>query len=224
MSKRRLSWTAATMGPKKQKQEDPPQNEEEDDGDGFDFSKLLRGPTNPSCYTIDNNIYFNDEISMETVALLNKELRNLQNRLLMVSIKMGIDAPPIKLHLTTYGGSIHAAFSAIGCIKSSKVPVHTIIDGYVASAGTLMSVCGVKRYMHRHSSMLIHELRSGSWGKMSVIEEEVDNLKKMMVKIKDIYTEHTKLKKKDLDAILKKDNDWYADECLASGLVDEIID
>lgn len=224
MSKRRLSWTAATMGPKKQKQEDPPQNDEEDDGDGFDFSKLLRGPTNPSCYTIDNNIYFNDEISMETVSVLNKELRNLQNRLLMVSIKMGIDAPPIKLHLTTYGGSIHAAFSAIGCIKSSKVPVHTVIDGYVASAGTLMSVCGVKRYMHRHSSMLIHELRSGSWGKMSVIEEEVDNLKKMMVKIKDIYTEHTKLKKKDLDAILKKDNDWYADECLASGLVDEIID
>ena len=224
MSKRRLSWTAATMGPKKQKQEDPPQNDEEDDGDGFDFTKLLRGPTNPSCYTIDNNIYFNDEISMETVSVLNKELRNLQNRLLMVSIKMGIDAPPIKLHLTTYGGSIHAAFSAIGCIKSSKVPVHTIIDGYVASAGTLMSVCGVKRYMHRHSSMLIHELRSGSWGKMSVIEEEVDNLKKMMVKIKEIYTEHTKLKKKDLDAILKKDNDWYADECLASGLVDEIID
>jgi ATP-dependent Clp protease protease subunit len=224
MSKRRLSWTAATMGPKKQKQEDPPQNEEEDDGDGFDFSKLLRGPTNPSCYTIDNNIYFNDEISMETVSVLNKELRNLQNRLLMVSIKMGIDAPPIKLHLTTYGGSIHAAFSAIGCIKSSKVPVHTVIDGYVASAGTLISVCGVKRYMHRHSSMLIHELRSGSWGKMSVIEEEVDNLKKMMVKIKDIYTEHTKLKKKDLDSILKKDNDWYADECLASGLVDEIID
>ena len=224
MSKRRLSWTAATMGPKKQKQEDPPQNDEEDDGDGFDFSKLLRGPTNPSCYSIDNNIYFNDEISMETVSVLNKELRNLQNRLLMVSIKMGIDAPPIKLHLTTYGGSIHAAFSAIGCIKSSKVPVHTVIDGYVASAGTLISVCGVKRYMHRHSSMLIHELRSGSWGKMSVIEEEVDNLKKMMVKIKEIYTEHTKLKKKDLDAILKKDNDWYADECLTSGLVDEIID
>lgn len=224
MSKRRLSWTAASMGPKKQKQEEPPVNDEEDDGDGFDISKLLRGPVSPSCYSIDNNIYFNDEISMETVSVLNKELRNLQNRLLMVSIKMGIDAPPIKLHLTTYGGSIHAAFSAIGCIKSSKVPVHTVIDGYVASAGTLISVCGVKRYMHRHSSMLIHELRSGSWGKMSVIEEEVDNLKKMMVKIKEIYTEHTKLKKKDLDAILKKDNDWYADECLTSGLVDEIID
>jgi ATP-dependent protease ClpP protease subunit len=47
---------------------------------------------------------------------------------------------------------------------------------------------------------------------------------KMMVKIKEIYTEHTKLKKKDLDVILKKDNDWYADECLNTGLVDEIIE
>jgi ATP-dependent Clp protease protease subunit len=186
-------------------------NSEIGDDEAPDFSKLFRHQDEDSCYTVDNNIYFNDDISMDTVSALNKEIRQLQNKLLGVSIKMGIEPPPIKLHITTYGGSVHAAFSAIGCIKSSKVPVHTIIDGYVASAGTLMSVCGVKRYMHRHSSMLIHELRSGSWGKMSVIEEEVDNLKKMMVKIKDIYTEHTKLKKKDLDAILKKDNDWYAE-------------
>jgi ATP-dependent protease ClpP protease subunit len=52
----------------------------------------------------------------------------------------------------------------------------------------------------------------------------MENMKKMMVKIKEIYTEHTKLKKKDLDVILKKDNDWYADECLNTGLVDEIIE
>jgi ATP-dependent protease ClpP protease subunit len=58
---------------------------------------------------------------------------------------------------------------------------------------------------------------------MSVIEEEYENLKKMMGKIKDIYLEHTKLKKKEIDSILKKDNDWYADECLKSGLVDELI-
>jgi ATP-dependent Clp protease protease subunit len=225
MSKRRLSWTARPQAVfKKLKELKEDETNDGSDGEGdIDISKLFKGPSNPACYTIDNNIYFNDEISMETVTTLNKELRNLQNKLLMVSIKMGIEPPPIKLHLTTYGGSIHAAFSVIGCIKSSRVPVHTVIDGYVASAGTLISVCGVKRYMHKHSSMLIHELRSGTWGKMSVIEEEYENLKKMMGKIKDIYLEHTKLKKKDIDAILKKDNDWYADECLKSGLVDELI-
>ena len=222
MSIRRLSWAVIpTRSVKKVKEEE---TNEGSDGEGeIDISKLFRGPSNPACYTIDNNIYFNDDISMETVTVLNKEIRNLQNKLLMVSIKMGIEPPPIKLHLTTYGGSVHAAFSVIGCIKSSRVPVHTVIDGYVASAGTLISVCGAKRYMHKHSSMLIHELRSGTWGKMSVIEEEYENLKKMMTKIKDLYLEHTKLKKKDLDAILRKDNDWYADECLKSGLVDELI-
>jgi ATP-dependent protease ClpP protease subunit len=56
------------------------------------------------------------------------------------------------------------------------------------------------------------------------MEEEMINLKKMMNKIKDIYVEHSKLKKKDLDAILKKDQDWDAEECLSTGLVDEIIE
>lgn len=225
MSKRRFSWTAANVFASKRTKKDvePANDEEEGEGD-FDIGKLFKMPSNPACYTIDNNIYFNDDISMETVSALNKEIRQLQNKLLGVSIKMGIEPPPIKLHITTYGGSVHAAFSAIGCIKSSKVPVHTVIDGYVASAGTLISVCGAKRYMHKHSSMLIHELRSGTWGKMSVIEDEVENLKKMMTKIKDIYTDHTKLKKKDLDTILKKDNDWYAEECLKNGLVDELIE
>jgi ATP-dependent Clp protease protease subunit len=225
--KRRLSWSAkdVTMNPKKTKQVEKKkiENDDDEEGDGFDITKLFKGPSNPSCYTIDNNIYFNDDISMETVSLLNKEIRNLQNKLLTVSIKMGIEPPPIKLHLTTYGGSVHAAFSAISCIQSSKVDVHTIIDGYVASAGTLISVCGKKRYIHKHSSMLIHELRSGTWGKMSVLEEEFENLKKMMDKIKTIYIENSKLKKKELDVILKKDSDWYADECLKHGLVDEII-
>ena len=224
--KRRFSeiWAAKPTSKKAKKEKEETTNDDDDEGEGFDFSKLLRGPSNPSCYAIDNNIYFNDEISMETVSILNKELRNMQNKLLIQSIKMGIEPAPIKLHLTTYGGSVHAAFSVIGCIKSSKVPVHTVIDGYVASAGTMISVCGAKRFMHRHSSMLIHELRSSMWGKMSVMEEEMINLKKMMNKIKDIYVEHSKLKKKDLDAILKKDQDWDADECLNTGLVDEIIE
>jgi ATP-dependent Clp protease protease subunit len=225
--KRRLSWSTKdmmeTLKKSKKTEKKKVVNDSDGEDEGFDISKLFRSRSEPGCYTIDNNIYFNDDISMETVSTLNKEIRNLQNKLLTVSLRMGIEPPPIKLHLTTYGGSVHAAFSTISCIQTSKVPVHTIIDGYVASAGTLISVCGQKRYMHKHSSMLIHELRSGTWGKMSVLEEEFENLKKMMDKIKDIYVQNSKLKKKDLDAILKKDNDWYAEECLKNGLIDEII-
>ena len=45
----------------------------------------------------------------------------------------------------------------------------------------------------------------------------------MKEKIKKIYKEKTKLKRVNLINILKHDLDWDAKECLANGLVDEII-
>jgi ATP-dependent Clp protease protease subunit len=212
----------------KRKEDDSEDDEEEEEKETINLSKLLHGSihshSNSSCYTVNNNIYFNDDITMESVTNLNRSIRELQNDLLIMGVKNGIEPPPIKLHITTYGGLIHAAFSAIACIKSSKVPVHTIVDGYAASAGTLISVCGAKRYIHRHSSMMIHELSGGAWGRMSVMEDQMEDMKKMMVKLKEIYTSHTNLTGKQLDKIMKKDSDWYADECLEKGLVDEILD
>ena len=209
---------------KKEKRDD--EDEEEEEGGIINLSKLLHGSShsNESCYTLNNHIYFNDDITMHSVTNLNRSIRELQNELIIMGVKNGIEPPPIKLHITTYGGLVHAAFSAIACIKSSKVPVHTIIDGYAASAGTLISVCGARRYINRHSSMMIHELSGGAWGRMSVMEDQIEDMKKMMVKLKEIYTSHSNLTNKQLDKIMKKDSDWYADECLEKGLVDEIID
>lgn len=44
------------------------------------------------------------------------------------------------------------------------IPIYTVIDGYVASVGTLISVCGNKIYIGKNAYMLIRELRSGVWG------------------------------------------------------------
>ena len=216
-----LPFTKRVKKERKKEEEDEEENE-----DRFDLSELFSRSksSNSSCYTLNNHIYFNDDITMESVTVLNRTIRELQDDLIILGIKNDIDPPPIKLHLTTYGGLVYAAFSVIACIKSSKVPVHTIIDGYAASAGTLISVCGARRYIHRHSSMMIHELSAGMWGRMSVMEEKMEDLKKMMEKLKEIYTTHTKLTNKKLDKILTKDSDWYAEECLANGLVDEIIE
>jgi ATP-dependent Clp protease protease subunit len=211
---------------KRVKKERKREEEEEEEEERFDLAELFSRsrPSQSTCYTMNNHIYFNDDITMESVTVLNRSIRELQNDLIILGIKNDIEPPPIKLHLTTYGGLVYAAFSVIACIKSSKIPVHTIIDGYAASAGTLISVCGARRYIHRHSSMMIHELSAGMWGRMSVMEEKMEDLKKMMDKLKEIYTTHTKLTNKKLDKILTKDSDWYAEECLANGLVDEIIE
>jgi ATP-dependent protease ClpP protease subunit len=196
------------------------------DDEGIDFSKLFkRQSTEDNSYVVDNNIYFNDDITMESINKLNKQLRALQTKLIGMSNNLSIECPPIRLHITSNGGSVFAAFRCINCIKALTIPVHTIVDGYAASAATLISVCGQVRYINKYSNMLIHELRSAtSWNKMSELEDEVENMKKIMDQIKDIYVEHTNLSRAELNKLLKKDMDWDPKKCLAAGLVDEIIE
>jgi ATP-dependent protease ClpP protease subunit len=209
---------------KKPKQLTP--SNDDDDDDGIDFSKFFkRGSTEDNSYVVDNNIYFNDDITMETINKLNKQMRALQTKLVSMGTNLNIEPPPIRLHITSNGGSVFAAFRAINCMKSLSVEVHTIVDGYAASAATMISVCGDKRYINKYSNMLIHELRSAtSWNKMSELEDEVDNMKKIMDQIKDIYVEHTDLTRSELNKLLKRDLDWDVNKCLQAGLVDEIIE
>jgi ATP-dependent protease ClpP protease subunit len=107
-------------------------------------------------------------------------------------------------------------------MNSLSLPVYTVIDGFVASAGTIISVCGTKRYMGKNAYMLIHELRSGVWGKMSYIEEEYGNFKKVHEHLMDIYVDKTSLTAKKLTKILKKDIEWNVEEAINLGLVDDI--
>jgi len=173
-------------------------------------------------YTQDNHIYFTEDIDCNTAFNLNKELRNLDVKLRMDAISTNTDPRPIYLHLTTDGGYIHSAFSIIDCMKSLKVPVYTVIDGFVASAGTLISVHGDKRFIRENAYVLIHELRSGFWGKMTYLNEEHQNCKKIQEHLTKIYLEKTKLTKNRLATILKKDLQFNAEEALNMGMVDEV--
>jgi ATP-dependent protease ClpP protease subunit len=223
------NWKKSILGKRRLENDDNDSDDESKKSDDIaDLLKTLgkksKGPSSDNFYTMDNNIYFQDEISLDSINSLNREIRELSKELIDFANKYDLESPPpIKLHITSYGGSVIAAFSAIDCIESSKVPVHTIIDGYAASAATLISVCGAKRYIRKHASMLIHQVRSGMWGKMTEIEDDYANLQKTHEQIKKIYSEKTRIKRKHLSKILKHDLDWDAKTCLENGLVDEII-
>ena len=126
------------------------------------------------------------------------------------------------MHISSYGGSVFDALTAIDVISSCKVPVHTIIEGATASAGTLISVVGNKRYIRNNAHMLIHQLSSGYWGKMQELEDDFENNKMVMDKIKKIYKENASIPRKELNEVLKHDLWWGADKCIKYGLVDEI--
>ena len=129
----------------------------------------------------------------------------------------------IYLHINSYGGSVFAGFSAVDYIRTSQVPVTTIIDGCAASAATMMSVVGEHRMMNEHAFMLIHQLSAGSWGKYEELKDDMANNDLLMKTIKDIYINHTKIPQKELAKMLKHDLWWNAKTCLKYGLVDEIV-
>ena len=57
---------------------------------------------------------------------------------------------------------------------------------------------------------------------MDKLEEEMENLRELMNKIRSIYKEYTKIPDTELDEILKHDYWWNSDICMSKGLVDEV--
>jgi ATP-dependent Clp protease protease subunit len=101
--------------------------------------------------------------------------------------------------------------------------VYTYVEGAVASAGTLLSLAGDKRYMGKYSHLLIHQLSGGMYGKFNEMEDEIYNCTALMKLLKAFYKEKTKMPMKKLEEILTKDIWLSADECLQYGIVDQII-
>ena len=170
-----------------------------------------------------NKIYFYSEVTRQDILKFNKNIDALEKKILSYAIQLQAEPSNMYLHINSFGGSVFAGLSAVDYIKKCKVPVHTVIDGCAASAATLMSVVGAHRTMHRHSFMLIHQLSSVMWGKYEDLKDDMKNNDLLMKTIKDIYTEHTKIPKRQLNKILKHDLWWDAETCLKYGLVDEII-
>lgn len=172
---------------------------------------------------LHNRIYFYSGVTRPKILKLNKSIFNLNVSMLSKTGPLEYDPPPIMLHINSYGGSVFAGLAAVDYIKNSKIPVHTIIDGCAASAATMMSCVGAHRLMHRNSCMLVHQLSGAMWGKFQEMQDDMQNSEMLMEKIKNIYKEHTKIPKKEMDNILKHDLWWESEKCLQYGLVDELI-
>ncbi len=174
--------------------------------------------------SINNVIYFYSEVNRPKNLDLNKKIASMGKTLVNRCNSLGLkEPPPIKLHINSFGGSVFAGFSTVDYILNSPVPVHSIIDGCAASAATIMSVVAEKRYMHKHSVMLIHQLSSGMWGKYEEMKDSIENCDLFMEMIRKIYIEHANIPKKKLNEILKRDLWFDAETCVKYGLVDEII-
>ena len=171
----------------------------------------------------ENKIYFYSDVGEKEALELNKILRHMDIEMEFLARRLGLsEPPPIKLHIHSPGGSFFSALSIVDTIKSCRSPVHTYIDGFAASAATLISVVGKKRFATPNSFMLIHQQRMIWEGKHADFIDEIENQKHVTETIQKIYLDHTKMKEKELQSILKRELHMPASECLKLGLIDEI--
>ena len=172
----------------------------------------------------ENKIYYYSGVNRESASELNKKIGEIESKSLTLSNTLDLDQPPtLRIYINSGGGSVTAGISSMDTILRTKVPVHTYVDGFAASAATFLSVVGNYRFMSRNSYMLIHQLSSAFWGTYSNFEDEKQNLDLMMKTIKNVYKKYTKVPMKELNTILKHDLLWDAEKCLEYGLIDEII-
>jgi ATP-dependent protease ClpP protease subunit len=171
----------------------------------------------------NNNIYFYGAVSESSTLQLKTKLEELDLHLQTIAIHYKIEAPPIHLHIQSYGGSLLHTYYIMDVIKLLKTPVYTYIDGFAASAATLMSVCGKRRFMTESSVMLVHQLSSSASGKFEEIKNEYSNLVEFMEIIKKTYLNYGNISSEHLDALLKQDLWLNSAKSLEYGFVDEII-
>jgi ATP-dependent protease ClpP protease subunit len=105
---------------------------------------------------LENTIFYYADVTEQSALDLNAALYEVDAKLKNTANFLGPDFKPhIKLRINSYGGSLFAGLAVVDTIRNLYSDVHTYIDGAAASAATIMSVCGKKRYIGKHSFMLI---------------------------------------------------------------------
>jgi ATP-dependent protease ClpP protease subunit len=128
----------------------------------------------------------------------------------------------VYLYIHSDGGDAFAGLSAMDHIRNNRVPVVTVADGFVASAATFLLLGGTERKSMRNAKILIHQLSTAFWGKYADLLDEVENSRELMESFRNVYGQHTKLRGKELDSLLKKELHMNAERSLSCGMVDEI--
>lgn len=133
--------------------------------------------------------------------------------------------PPIKVVVDSYGGSVYDGLGLCSTIASSKTPVHGYSYSKACSMGFMIIVSCHKRFGHKYSTFMAHQLSSVIGGTNQDIQEDsvrVNELNEMLMKI---IVKRTKITKKQLNEKNRLKQDWFmfGKEALEMGVIDELI-
>jgi ATP-dependent Clp protease protease subunit len=130
---------------------------------------------------------------------------------------------PISLEINSGGGSVADGMSIINTIENIKSPVITIISGQVCSMAALISICGDKRLIYANSYFMQHSSSDIVGDYINYIKDRTKFLCEFEHRTEKILKNRTRLTPSDIMKIRTGELWLNSEQCLAKGVVDEII-
>lgn len=202
------------------------ESEESTEEEQLTLMDLLTGGSGGAKTPEARSIMFVGEVSEERAA-------DLISALLVLSQTKDPEAEraePIKLYISTYGGSADEMFGIYDVVNYCKqfCDIETIGLGKIMSAGTLMLACGTKgrRKLGRHCRVMIHAVNGGQVGDIHNLQNELEQT----VGLQDSYIQalsaETNMTKRQIQTLINRKVNVYltAEEAIEKGLADEILE
>ncbi len=165
----------------------------------------------------DRIVFLADEVNDATASLVVAQLLYLESTDPDKDIQFYINSP---------GGSISAGMAIFDTMNYIKCDVSTICIGMAASMGAFLLAAGTKgkRIALPNSEIMIHQPLGGMQGQASDIKIHADHILRIRDKMNRILSERTGQPLEKVVADTERDNFMTAEQALAYGLIDRVID
>ena len=132
----------------------------------------------------------------------------------------------ITLYINSPGGSVTAGMSIYDTMNFVKCDISTVVMGQACSMGSLLASAGTKdkRFILPNSRHMIHQPLGGASGQATDVEIQAKELLRWKKVLTEIYVKTTGKDYATLESDMERDNFMTADEAVAYGLADKIVD
>ena len=132
----------------------------------------------------------------------------------------------IHFYINSPGGSVSAGFAIYDTMQYIKCDVSTICIGMAASMGAFLLSGGAKgkRLALPNAEIMIHQPSGGARGQETEIRIVAENILKTRNKLNEILAANTGKSVEEISRDTERDNYMTAQEAVAYGLIDSVVE
>ena len=135
-------------------------------------------------------------------------------------------ASEITLYTNSPGGSVAAGLSIYDVMQAVTASIRTVCVGTAASMAAVLFAAGDRREILRHGEVMIHDplVSGGISGSALAIQDKSDRLMAKRKVLSGILAQHTGKTLRQIYKVTGKDTYFGAEEAVAFGLADSIVE